>query len=376
MNKENENKEKKATSKKYLLYGLLGLGAVVVVVAAFMIYSSLSGGYVAKVGTEKVNIPEYKFYLNVVKNDMLQVASGGSTANIDPNTFWNTKIDGENALEVAKKRALDMAKESKVQLIKAKEAKIALEKTDLDAIDNNIKTLEQYKGSKTKAEEYIKGTYGITINDLREILKESTLVGKFKKKETEAIKVTDEEVKAYYDKNPDKFKNTSMRINGEEALWARHILINTVDPQTQKDLPADKQDEAKKKAQDLLAKAKNGEDFAKLAKENSEDPGSAQYGGDYVFGKGKMVPEFDAAAFNLNPGQVSDLVKTKFGYHIIKLEEKIAKDQPVSFNCAKQYREFGLSQQTVINLKYQQKVDEWKNAYKMDINQSAYNALK
>lgn len=85
--------------------------------------------------------------------------------------------------------------------------------------------------------------------------------------------------------------------------------------------------DAQKKAQDVLAKLKDGGDFADLAKQNSADPGSAAQGGDLGwFGKGVMVSEFETAAFAMKPGDVSDLVKTQFGYHIIKVED-VEKDK-------------------------------------------------
>ena len=76
-------------------------------------------------------------------------------------------------------------------------------------------------------------------------------------------------------------------------------------------------------AEKILQRAKTGEDFAKLAKEFSEDPGSKDKGGEYTFARGEMVPEFEAAAFSMKTNQVSDLVTTPYGYHIIKLFEKI-----------------------------------------------------
>jgi len=101
-----------------------------------------------------------------------------------------------------------------------------------------------------------------------------------------------------------------------EQVRASHILLKT----------EGKDDAAvKAKAEALLKQAKAGADFGELAKKNSEDEGSAKNGGDLdYFGHGKMVPEFDAVVFTMQPGQISDLVKTQFGYHIIKVTDKKA----------------------------------------------------
>jgi peptidyl-prolyl cis-trans isomerase C len=125
------------------------------------------------------------------------------------------------------------------------------------------------------------------------------------------IKVTEKEAKAYYDKNPDLFKSP-------EQIKARHILI-----QVPKEAPEEEKKKLKEKADDVLKKVKAGEDFAKLAADFSDDTGTKSKGGELgFFSKGSMVPAFEQAAFALKPGEVSELVETDFGFHVIKVDEK------------------------------------------------------
>ena len=130
------------------------------------------------------------------------------------------------------------------------------------------------------------------------------------------VNITDQEVKKYYDENPAKFEQPEM-------VRASHILIATVDLVTKSEF-SDEQKKAKLKlAQDLRKRVVAGEDFAKLVKEFSDDTGSKDNGGEYTFARGRMQPEFEAAAFSLGTNQVSDIVTTTYGYHIIKLSEKL-----------------------------------------------------
>ena len=124
-----------------------------------------------------------------------------------------------------------------------------------------------------------------------------------------AATATDADAKTFYEKNPDKFKQG-------EQIRASHILIRV-------DEKADEAAKKKARAQidTLLKRAKAGEDFAALAKANSQD-GSASQGGDLsYFARGQMVPQFDQAAFALKTGDVSNVVTTQFGYHIIKVTD-------------------------------------------------------
>lgn len=118
------------------------------------------------------------------------------------------------------------------------------------------------------------------------------------------------QIREFYDKNPDKFKQ-------EEAVRASHILFRVpenADAATKK--------KAMDQAQSVLKQAQSGADFAELAKKYSAD-GSAPQGGDLnFFTKGQMVPAFDQAAFSMKPGQISEIVTTQFGYHIIKVTDR------------------------------------------------------
>jgi peptidyl-prolyl cis-trans isomerase D len=123
------------------------------------------------------------------------------------------------------------------------------------------------------------------------------------------------DIQRYYNDNIQQFQTP-------EQVHASHILLKT----------EGKNDaDVKKKAEALLAQVKGGADFGALAKKESEDEGSKANNGDLgFFGRGRMVPEFETAAFALQPGQTSDLVKSQFGYHIIRvIEKKAAQTRPL-----------------------------------------------
>ena len=123
--------------------------------------------------------------------------------------------------------------------------------------------------------------------------------------------VTDEDAQKFYQENPDQFKKP-------EEVRASHILIAV--PEDAKPEEVVKKEKA---AQAAAARVKGGEDFAKVAKELSEDPGSKENGGDLdFFTKDRMVPEFADAAFALKKDAISDPVRSKFGYHIIKVTDR------------------------------------------------------
>lgn len=110
------------------------------------------------------------------------------------------------------------------------------------------------------------------------------------------------------------------KIYESEYICAKHILISTLDSETREPYSADRKAEAYSKATNILTRLKNGADFDTLLKDYGEDPGTAQQPDGYVFTKGQMVENFENAAFALKTGEISGIVESEYGYHIIKRE--------------------------------------------------------
>lgn len=133
---------------------------------------------------------------------------------------------------------------------------------------------------------------------LEDVRKEIIIKAYLRKEIEDTVRVSDEDAKKYYEANKDKFKEP-------EKVNVSHILL-------------DNEAEAK----DILSKLKGGADFAALAKEKSKDASKDNGGELGLIARGQTVPEFEQVAFALQPGQLSDVVKTQFGYHIIKVTER------------------------------------------------------
>jgi len=211
-----------------------------------------------------------------------------------------------------------------------------------ELVKKEILYQEAVKKGLDKDPEYLK-----KVEDYKKI----TLIGSLLEKEIEAkSKVTEKDVKDYYDKHKEEISSVSQ-------IKASHILVKT-------------EDEANK----IYESLKKGANFTELAKKNSIDPGSAKNGGDLgFFSKGQMVPEFEAAAAKLRIGEISQPVKTKYGYHIIKVADKKL-GKPIEFDKVK-----GLLSQRVAAEKQKEAFDSYlenlKKSYKVEINKDAVSKL-
>jgi peptidyl-prolyl cis-trans isomerase C len=152
----------------------------------------------------------------------------------------------------------------------------------------------------------------LTLESLRADVRQGLQIDKMIDTEVAGrVAVTAEQVNDFYAKNPAEFLQA-------ERVRASHILIRVPEG-----ADAAAKEQARTRAAGILEDVKAGRDFAALAKEHSQDPGSAPSGGDLgFFERGQMVGPFEQAAFSLAPGQSSELVETQFGFHIIKVAEK------------------------------------------------------
>lgn len=172
---------------------------------------------------------------------------------------------------------------------------IAIDDAYLAVMIDNVKSQFSDEESFNQALE----TYGTTYDELVSQLRLSLQLNKMLETDLPILKVNDSEIGAFFEEN-------KVSLSVPEQVRASHILVN--DSET---------------AEEIMDLLKGGADFAELAKNYSIDTASATYGGELgYFGKGTMIPEFEDAAFGLEIGEVSEPIKSKFGYHIIKLTDK------------------------------------------------------
>lgn len=176
--------------------------------------------------------------------------------------------------------------------------------------------VEQQVGGAAEFEKALRES-GLTVAEYRARLRDNFIVqGAMMGLMANGAEPTAAEVQEFYEKNSERFRQPDL-------VRARHILVR-VPPNAGED------EKAAKRAQidALLVRVKAGEDFGALAKQFSEDPGSGANGGDLnFFPRGAMVPEFDLAAFSLETNQVSEVITTQFGYHILQVTDKKAARQ-------------------------------------------------
>ena len=274
--------------------------AIIMIVAIAIFASACGVKPVVTVGDQKVTQEQLDRKIEQLKAYAIQ--QGAS-------------LEGEQGkvmLASIERQALDDIEQELIIMGDATKQKIVVSDAETDKFFNERKA-ESFKTDK-EYQDFL-ATNKMTAVELKAAIKYQLTGEKLYQKVTGSITVNENEIKQYYEKNKAQFK---------EQVKVSHILIGAKTPA---DFP-----KAKLKAEEIMKKLKNGEDFKKLAKEYSEDPGSKDNGGFYdtAFSADdtNYVPEYVKGAFELkNVGDISAApVKSTFGYHIMRLEAKIAND--------------------------------------------------
>jgi parvulin-like peptidyl-prolyl isomerase len=231
----------------------------------------------------------------------------------------------QSTINSLKNNILKQMINSELLFQQAKKEKVKISKND---INSEIDKIKENFSSPEEFDNALKAN-NITLNQLQDEVKRQLMINFVLGEAKNKINITDEESLDYFNKNKDIFFEP-------EKVHALHILVET-----------------EEEANNILNKLKEGIiDFAELAKEKSIDP-SAQNGGDLgFFARGQMVKEFEDAAFSLKPGEISDVVKTEFGYHIIKCIEKKEAHNPTFEEVKEQINNV---------LKYQKEIEATQN---------------
>lgn len=241
----------------------------------------------------------------------------------------------------------EQLRDSVVNMLVDKEvigAEIKAEKIEIttEQVDKRFDEMVAQSGKNAKEIEDELAKMGMTVANIKEQIQWQLGVEALVDKNSKIEKVSDADAKKFYDENKQYFEQP-------EQVQASHILIKT------EGMDDAKKAEAKKKLEGIAKQVKDGGDFAKLATDNSDCPSKAKGGDLGYFGRGQMVKPFEDAAYGMKVGDVSDIVETQFGYHIIKVTgKKEAKTQ--SFDDAKEM--------IVKNLEGQKKGEFWQTYHK------------
>lgn len=319
------------------------ISIMLIITTGIMTTACSSNGPVAVVNGNEISLLDFEKTALTYKESVEKLYGAG---------LWEQEIsDGVKYKDELKKGILTQMIQEELVYEEAKKENLEAKKEEVEA------KLKELKVSIEKDKEYAKFLQDNEIDDefLKSQLNKDISIQNYKDKFYKNTKISEEDIKKYYEENKDSYK--------EDKVKASHILISTLDEKTNEYVSEEKKKEARKKAEEVYKKAKDGQDFSKLAKEYSQDEYSAVNGGDLgFFEKGKMVPQFEIAAFALDKGELSEIIETQYGYHIIKVTDKAYKEY--SFDEVKDKIKEGL-----LYKRYIEKVKELEDIANIEKNE-------
>jgi peptidyl-prolyl cis-trans isomerase C len=221
--------------------------------------------------------------------------------------FGMSRKTSPEVMKQMDKRALDRIIDEVLLVQESQQIKI----DDIDErVDEEIRKLEIKYGGEKKFNDYL-ASKKLTMDELRDNIRKRIYVNKYlEEKGIRNPVVPEEEIKKYYEETKNEYRR-------DEYVRASHILIKVDENASQEEIDA-----ARKQAVKVREEIMNGRDFADAAREYSDDARAENGGNLNYITRGYMPPEFDSAAFPLKKGEVSDVVRTKFGFHIIKVNDR------------------------------------------------------
>ncbi len=371
------------------------IAAIVVICAVAYFLASVNGLSVSRkigsVGNVEITEAEYKYYLKMTKDTMLSEAGINVEDKDAVKAYWDSEIDGKKAFEVAKEDAKKEVLKVAAACVKAEETGLAL--TEEQKAQANSAVKAETADMKKQLDELKKET-GADDQQLVVIMEKTLLASTYAQKlselENSVLTVSDDEATKMI---PEKFARVKhiLILNApanEPVLDENGAEVPQPEP-TEEELAAYKE-EAKKKADEVLAKAIAGENFEALIKEYGEDPGMESTPDGYVIdetgasvdGQGAMVEEFTKGSFAVEVGKVNpELVESSYGWHIIKRypiepsaqkeTDEAAQEAPDTYTTVLES-----ARQTVMTEKYDAYMKEVLNSLEVTFNDKIYNKIK
>lgn len=340
------------------------VAAIAIICAVAVFLASINGlsvsRTIATVDGNNVTESEYKYYLEMVKSEMLNENSDASGED-----FWNSEIDGKKASEVAKERAMDELMRVEIAVVKAGEAGITLTEDEISSARSIVNNNDSDTKKQLEELEKITGADKYQVGDIFEKVYLSNAYYRYvAAQENSPISVNDDDVK---------------ELAKEKYAVVKHVLVMNTPQDSEEDVDTEQYAaDAKKKAEEVLAKAVKGDNFEKLIAEYGEDTGMESNTEGYIIdedgttldGSGRMVSEFTKGSFAVEPGKVNpELVESTYGWHIIKR-------YPLPTSGEDYTQIISSTTNSVMTDKYNEYLDSFKDGLNITVNERVYKKIK